>query len=65
MSTRRPVPGYHRLPLLEKARVTRMSAPATLWRCRLCGFKMLGRDQAGHSAREHAGASHGWDMVTS
>jgi hypothetical protein len=39
--------------------------PEVRWRCRLCGDEVLSRDQAGHTAREHAGASHGWDMVTS
>jgi ribosomal protein L37AE/L43A len=65
MAQRRKIEGWHRMPVLEKERVTRLSAPPALWRCRVCGVKVLGRDQAGHTAREHAGASHGWDMVTS
>jgi hypothetical protein len=55
---------YRRLPVLDKMRYARLSAPPALFRCRLCGVKVLGRDQAGHTTRAHAGASHGWDMVT-
>ena len=64
MAQRRVNP-YNLLPVVEKTRLTRLSTPAALWRCRLCGVKVLARDQVGHSARAHAGASHGWDMVTS
>jgi uncharacterized UBP type Zn finger protein len=62
---RQPIPDWHRKSLVEKARAVRLSAPPALWRCRVCGVKVLGRDQAGHTERAHAGASHGWDMVQS
>jgi hypothetical protein len=55
---------YRRLPIAEKLRYARLAPPPVLWRCRRCGVKVLSRDQAGHTAREHGGASHGWDMVT-
>jgi hypothetical protein len=55
MSQRRTIPNWHRLPVVEKVRVTRLSAPPALWRCCSCGVKVLSQDQAGHAAREHQG----------
>lgn len=54
----------HRMSVSEKFDHDRCYRPTALWQCRLCGVKVLGRDQAGHTSREHPGVSHGWDLVT-
>lgn len=53
---------YHRLPVAEKARYARLSAPPALWLCCSCGVKVLARDQVGHAAREHGGNAR-WEPV--